>query len=381
LPATIRLAALACVSSAVALLAPAESFAARLYTESATSLVYEGEAGEANTLAIGQSSTEFSFSDAGSERINTSGDCRPLLMTASCTLPSVETVTVDVADGHDRVSAGIAVASKLLGGPGDDTLVGGSGADTFLGGDGNDVVASRDGVPESVDCGPGQDTVDADPSDTVTGCEVGGPAGEGEESPAPPPLELPPLPEPEAPPGRPAEPAPQADAPAGEENVRPGDEENGPQGGEETAPPGGAAPNRDLVLAPTPLDMLSADVAVVHMGCAPTAAEDCAGEVILELAGGAGARRRGAAMSRARHKARQRRIGRSRFRIEPGKSLDVRVRINERGHAILRSKRRQRGRLRIVHRDGAGQVTGVTTRSVVFTARKWGRRKARPRRR
>jgi hypothetical protein len=62
------------------------------------------------------------------------------------------------------------------GGPGDDTVGGGSGNDTlfgelgtdlYLGGAGRDTIVADDGNPETLDTGPGADSVTRDPFDTV----------------------------------------------------------------------------------------------------------------------------------------------------------------------------------------------------------------------
>jgi len=68
----------------------------------------------------------------------------------------------------------------FLGGPGGDVVESGAGADTVSpagggdtvrAGDGNDTVSVRDGAVDIVDCGLGADTVTADRSDVLTGCE------------------------------------------------------------------------------------------------------------------------------------------------------------------------------------------------------------------
>ena len=82
------------------------------------------------------------------------------------------------ADG-DLMTGGIG-RDSLIGGPGDDqfdggvgddALAGGPGVDRFNGGFGNDRIASSDGRNETVNCGPGRDTVRADRGDRLIGCE------------------------------------------------------------------------------------------------------------------------------------------------------------------------------------------------------------------
>lgn len=67
---------------------------------------------------------------------------------------------------------GNAKANRLSGGDGNDRLEGGPGADGLDGGAGDDTILARDGVADTVTCGAGVDTVDADPVDTLAAdCE------------------------------------------------------------------------------------------------------------------------------------------------------------------------------------------------------------------
>jgi Ca2+-binding RTX toxin-like protein len=64
-------------------------------------------------------------------------------------------------------------AAKLDGGPGGDFVVGGLGSDQIDAGPGRDFIqAAVDGVADTVVCGTGEDTIRADPLDTVAAdCE------------------------------------------------------------------------------------------------------------------------------------------------------------------------------------------------------------------
>ncbi len=67
--------------------------------------------------------------------------------------------------------------NTLNGQGGDDTISGGGGNDTISGGDGEDTIDVADGdllIGDTVDCGPGTDTVDADAVDEVnrSSCET-----------------------------------------------------------------------------------------------------------------------------------------------------------------------------------------------------------------
>jgi Ca2+-binding RTX toxin-like protein len=66
--------------------------------------------------------------------------------------------------------------NTLNGQGGDDTISGGGGHDTISGGDGDDTIDVADGdllIGDTVNCGPGTDTVDADAIDAVDpSCET-----------------------------------------------------------------------------------------------------------------------------------------------------------------------------------------------------------------
>jgi len=81
--------------------------------------------------------------------------------------------TLRGGDGKDRL-LGYGGNDRLLGGKGDDVLVGGPGGDVLIGGPGDDtVIGARDSnAADSIACGPGHDTVEANDSDRVAAdCE------------------------------------------------------------------------------------------------------------------------------------------------------------------------------------------------------------------
>lgn len=99
------------------------------------------------------------------------------------------------SDGADRIDGGPG-ADVIDGGFNDDVLIGGPGPDTIAGDHptgecgiwwckmpaGNDTILARDGTRDSITCGFGTDTVEADPIDVVAGdCEhvTRGPGGGG----------------------------------------------------------------------------------------------------------------------------------------------------------------------------------------------------------
>jgi hypothetical protein len=235
----------------------------------------------------------------------------------------------------DALAAGTG-GTVLVGGGGADTLTGGTGVDQFDGASGIDQIFARDGLAEVVACGEDLDVVDFDAVDQLAAdCER--PSGGG------------------------------GDGSGGGDTGA---------GGDGFGPSPGALPLApDILLPAQPVTASSTPgVVVVTIGCAASAASVCMGEVILELTQRVPARGNRVLAARGRYVARQQRVGRRRYRVGRGKRTGARIRLNARGHAILRSRRRARGRIRIRQRDAAGRLLGETTRPISFTARKWGRR-------
>jgi hypothetical protein len=72
--------------------------------------------------------------------------------------------------GDDKLTGGRG-NDRLGGGAGKDTIASGSGKDSVTAGSGNDTINAVDGVRETIDCGPGKDTIRADRRDRLKGCE------------------------------------------------------------------------------------------------------------------------------------------------------------------------------------------------------------------
>jgi hypothetical protein len=82
----------------------------------------------------------------------------------------IENVSTDNSDVPTNVT-GDGAANAISTGGGPDNVDAGDGPDNIQTNDGPDKINSRDGYPDSVDCGPGVDSVTADEFDTFTGCE------------------------------------------------------------------------------------------------------------------------------------------------------------------------------------------------------------------
>ena len=73
--------------------------------------------------------------------------------------------------GADEIDGGPGV-DRLFGEGGRDVITGGRGPDFIEGGYGNDTIDVVDGRRDLVRCGPGTDSVTADPQDMLRGCEA-----------------------------------------------------------------------------------------------------------------------------------------------------------------------------------------------------------------
>ncbi len=73
--------------------------------------------------------------------------------------------------GNDRI-IGNALGNTLRGGAGNDFIFAGGAQDRVEGEEGDDTIDVRDGDNDSIDCGPGNDTVYGDPGDVTQGCEI-----------------------------------------------------------------------------------------------------------------------------------------------------------------------------------------------------------------
>jgi Ca2+-binding RTX toxin-like protein len=73
--------------------------------------------------------------------------------------------------GNDSLVANPA-GGRYYGNGGNDALTGGAGEDRLEGNEGDDTIDARDGRFDSIDCGPGTDTLLADAGDTAVNCEI-----------------------------------------------------------------------------------------------------------------------------------------------------------------------------------------------------------------
>jgi Thrombospondin type 3 repeat len=184
-----------------------------------------------NTLVVRPSGSRIEFRDPTVDGGMDPGSCTPgelgpnsWIIQTFCPASGVQRVRLDLGEREDTATVTIGIAASMLGGPGADTLGGGpagdelrgdegnddlnggegddavdggAGTDKLDGGPGGDSLLSRDGLSESVSCGDGTDSVDADTVDDVAlDCEsvsrtfTPPPAGGGADDGKPPALEV-----------------------------------------------------------------------------------------------------------------------------------------------------------------------------------------------
>ena len=249
---------------------------------------------------------------------------------------------MDAGEGDDVVVGGDG-DDELNGDAGDDYVSGGRGTDALGGGPGEDRLVARDGAGELPACGEGADVAVLDVLDV------------------------------------PAEDCEERLLPGAADDQPPARDGAGPAAPGTSAPELPPPPAPDILMPVGRVAVTQPRLAVVRIGCSAGAVDGCRGEVVIEapvLVPVRAGERREVGAARGRHVTRQRRIGRKRFNVGSGKSVDTRVRISHRGHHTISRKRRVRGRLKVVQRDITGKVLGVSTRPI-WLERKWARRSRR----
>ena len=211
----------------------------------------------------------------------------------------------------------------LFGEDGADDLTGGAGTDYLQGGAGDDRIDSRDGASDSVICGPGRDSVAADLSDLVASdCEsVSRPPGTPETR----------------------EPTPiVAPSPLVVELAR-----------TQSAPPRSSAQTTAEADRGGVLGSTSAGV-----GISRRAARLRGGVVRVRLSCPAGSRLTGVVTltdGRSRRK-----LGSARFRCASSRTVVAKVKLSARARRLVAGRKSARVRIRVVARDGSGDVSRAT---------------------
>jgi hypothetical protein len=208
-------------------------------------------------------------------------------------------------------------------------------------GDGDDVVDLRNAVPDSLTCGAGSDSGDAETGDTLAAdCEsVTKPA------PTDPPVIDPPVIDP-----------PVVDPPV----IDP----------VETAPANSVPPT----IPPQTVGISASGIATVLVAC-PADSGGCSGVVTIALPPASIARHAKLGIAR---KAAGFKLGSARFKAAAGKSKSVPVRLSKRGRQRILRHRSRRARITVATRSATG-TTVVTSQDVTLRLPKAKKRKARRR--
>lgn len=239
--------------------------------------------------------------------------------TSECT--GATSLSLTTLDGDDRVDNDASLPATVVTGDGADEILGGPLPDTIDAGPGDDTIDVRAGGVDTVDCGDGIETLQADAEDVLTNC-----------------VEPPPV-EPAAVPDVPVE-APPVEAPAPVQVQVPGEP--------------GSLPA--FTLLPVTIDQKvvkvgSDGIATFDISCAAFEAGGCVGTLYLDPLPRA---REGAPRAVA---ARRGRYGRGKFTAAAGAKARVRVSLSRSARRRLGLSSGRRARAARRGRRVKGQVT------------------------
>jgi hypothetical protein len=360
-------------AAVLALAVPATAQAATAGYASGT-ITFTGAAGEANHVVVQPWGLGFKLTDTGVKgkpataiALIAGSGCWQLASNSALCPGTATLLNANLGDGDDFFDASlVAIPEHVSGVGGNDDLRGGLGADTLDGGGGNDTFEARDLSADTLACGAGTDSGNADALDTIPGdCEsvAGGVTPTGTIAPVTPvdptaPITDPLPVDPAATPTDPLDPTPDTD---------PG-----------TTPQRTVTPAANAVPASIPAQTVSVSasgVASVKVVC-PADSGGCRGTVTLELPNGAAVKGRGklvaAKVARGRARA-PLTIGRSNFKAAAGTAPIVRVRLSKRGRQRIVKGRRGRARIVVTTRKADG-TTSVATQNVTIRAKRTRRR-------
>lgn len=315
---------------------------------SAGTLTYNAATGEKNNVSVSDATATYQLQDSAQSALSLvvigGGGCTSVqAWKFRCVSLGIGKLVVNLGDGNDTLDA----AETGL----PTTVTAGAGQKTIDTGSANDTIEAANGYVDEISCGAGDDVVHADATDKVADdCEQVSADGSFVGT---------------VPPG----------------SVGGGSGSSGTTGSS-TSPgsAGGQTSNVSSLEAPiglrlpsNPVALQSPRRAVVTMGCSASAPEDCRGDIYIDAPAALGAAARGHYVTQ------QRRLAHRKFNIRRGKTAKVGMRIAFRGHyaQVVRRRRSIRATLRIVTRDSAGNVVGMSSRPVTLhaAASKWSRRR------
>jgi hypothetical protein len=338
----------------VAAVAPAGAGAATA-TYAGGTVTYTAASGEANHVAVQPWGLGLKVTDTGTRgtiaspiAVTAGAGCWQFGSSSVLCSGSATTISANLGDGNDSLDAHMAsVALNVSGGTGDDSF------DT------------RNGATDTLVCGGGTDTGNADAADSVApDCETVLKTAPATIAPAP-------ITDP-------------ITDPIVDPIADPVTSTTGPDPSPADDPPTDAPTAANAVPASIPpqtVGVSASGVARVQIVCPPDSG-GCSGTVVIDIPQTSAPKRNhklSATASAARRKP-PLRIGKAKFRAKAGSSPVIPVRLSKRGRQRILRGRRSRARITVTSRSAAGR-TVVTTQEVTIrprvAARRSGRR-ARP---
>jgi Ca2+-binding RTX toxin-like protein len=127
------------------------------------------------TVALSTDGSRISVGDAGRAggrpiSLSTDGSCTVQRAAGSCPAAGVSSIVVSTTDQNDRITNNTGIASRLMGGNGNDAITGGPGDDVLIGEGGSDTLTGKDG----------RDTADYSARTAPVSVSLNGTADDGE---------------------------------------------------------------------------------------------------------------------------------------------------------------------------------------------------------
>jgi Ca2+-binding RTX toxin-like protein len=159
-------------AAAVFLAAPTVAQAGVLTVQAGVVTYTDTDPGHANVVSVAFNSDQsrISVNDARGIAVTSDGSCTAQRAGGSCPAAGVSLVVINTGDQNDRVTQNVPIATRLVGGNGNDTLTGGPGDDVLIGEGGSDTLTGKDG----------RDTADYSARTAPVSVSLDGSANDGE---------------------------------------------------------------------------------------------------------------------------------------------------------------------------------------------------------
>ncbi|HYZ28982.1 MAG TPA: calcium-binding protein [Thermoleophilaceae bacterium] len=161
----------------VAAAIPATAQAGTLSVQAGVVTYTDTDPNATNVVGVSMSSdrSRISFGDSGRTGghavvVSSDGSCTASRSSGSCPAAGVSLIVISTGDQNDRITQNVPIATRLVGGNGNDTLTGGPADDVLIGEAGADTLAGRDG----------RDTADYSARTAPVAVSLDGTANDGE---------------------------------------------------------------------------------------------------------------------------------------------------------------------------------------------------------